>query len=295
MPWPKIDSNQRVSGGRNRGEPYPRPATWKRVVNPMRNPEPPRPRPTIFFYVFTLIYAQAGFTRKFRHFLPCQHNITYFAIPEQNKRHLYALGSECVMCVFCEETVITHQHLSIFECPCDSNCPKTSKISPQQMDAKVQHYCGHHQSQVPHPMDLNSIPNLPVPMGAPSQFSFHSSFPMDSMMVANALQDKATIPGFQAPSFHNNLEIGMLNVNNPPVNSVRPPQPAMMRPPMYPPPPPYMPSCTCPPPARKPPADRVPTPIPSRKQPQTPPPSPIQEQVDESVEIEVEVEIAADE
>lgn len=283
MPWPKIDGNHRVSGGRIRDEPYPRPATWRRVVNPMRNPQPPRPRPTIFFYVFTLIYSQAGFTRKFRHYLPCQHNITYFTIAEQHKRHLYALGSDCVMCGFCEEMVISHQHLSIFQCPCNSFCPKTTKIPPQNIDAKIQHYCGHHQSQVPHPLDLNSIPNLPIPLGAPSQFSFHSSFPMDSMIIANALHDKHTHPSFSGSS-----PMGTINVNNPPSNS--------MQFPMGPPPPPYVPSCTCPPPARRPPADRVPTPIPFQRQPQTP--SPIQEQVEievDPVEIEVEVEIASDE
>lgn len=286
MPWPKSDSAHRVSGGRNR--PYPRPETWKRVVQPLKNPHPPRPRPTIFFYVFTLLYSQSGFTRKFRHFLPCQHNVTYFAIPDQQKRHLYALGSDCLICAFCEETIVAHSHLSIFQCPCDNNCPKSSKLPPTVIDAKIQHFCQQHQSQVPHPFDLNAIPNLPVPMGAPSQFTFHSSFPMDSMLVAQALQEKTTEMTFPGPSNINPFEASTLDVNNPPVN--------LMRPPMRPPPARHASPCTCSSSIRRAGVNRVPTPIPPiqtkgpKTPPKTPPPSPIQQE-----EIEVEVELVVDE
>jgi hypothetical protein len=286
MPWPKIDSAyDRVSGGRS--HPYARPQMWKRVVNPQKNSQPPRPRPTLFFYVFTLIYSQAGFTRKFRHYLPCQHNITYFAIPDQSKRHLYALGSDCAMCAFCEETLVCHTHLSIFQCPLDANCPKTSKVPPQSIDAKIQHACYQHQAHVPHPLDLNSITNPPVPLGAPSQFSFHSSFPMDSMLVAQALQEKGTLGNNPGPVFPPpRSEMGMINVNDPPVNSARPP---MCPPPMCPPPPSRcVAQCGCPPPPYR----KAPTPFPFRR-PHTPPPSPVREQVEESVDI-VEVEIALD-
>lgn len=287
MTWPKEDA-QRVFGGRIR--PYPRPEAWKRIVHPAQNPEPPRPRPIIFFYVFTLLYSQSGFTRKFRHLLPCQHNVTYFAISEQSKRHLYALGSECKICAFCEETVVSHSHLSIFQCPCNSTCPRSSKIPPHHIDAKIQHFCGHHQQTVPHPLDLNAITNLPVPMGAPSQFSFHSSFPMDSMVVALALQDRQGNNNPPGASPISNCDVGTMNMNRPPVN--------IMGPPRYPPPPPrVVPHCTCPPTTRNAdcPANRTPTPFPGNEQrfrsTRPPPPSP-QERSENS---EVELEIAVDE
>ena len=160
---------------------------YNRMVRPSKHPVPPRPRPTIFYYLVTLVYAQNGFTRKFRHFLPCQHNVVFHAIADTPKRHLYAAGSDCLICPCCDETIISHIHLNIFQCPTNNACPMIRKVPAMQIQGRIEHFCGLHQMTVPHPNDLNVITNLPVPLGAPCQFSFHSSVPQDSMLVVNAL------------------------------------------------------------------------------------------------------------
>ena len=196
-------------GGRSH-HPHPyRPSTWRAIARPQVHPSPPRPRPTMFFYILSLIYSQNGLTRKFRHYLPCSHNVTYFSINELNKRHLYAAGCECALCPFCEETIVYHSHLNVFHCPQTAYCPKISKIPSVQVEGRFEHFCGSHQAVVPHPLDLNSIRNLPISFNSPTQFAYYSNIPNDSVSLVNCLyarhrpeEANAHIPemGVHAPS-----------------------------------------------------------------------------------------------
>lgn len=178
-------SSSSSSGGRN--PPYLKPSTWRSIAQPQVHPSPPRPRPTVFFYILSLIYSQSGLTRKFRHFMPCVHNVTYFGISDLNKRNLYAAGSECQLCPFCEETVISHIHLNVFHCPNDAFCPKFNKIPSTQVEGRIEHFCGSHQAVVPHPLDLNLVRDLPISFNAPTQFSYYSNIPNDSVSLVNSL------------------------------------------------------------------------------------------------------------
>lgn len=172
-------SNFSARGGRD--------LPYNRMIRPKQHPVPPRPRPTIFYYLVTLVYAQNGFTRKFRHYLPCQHNVVFHAIADTTKRYLYAAGSDCLICPCCDETVLSHIHLNIYQCPTNVSCPLIRKIPAMQISGRIEHFCGLHQITVPHPNDLNHLTNLPTPLGAPCQFSFHSTMPQDSILVVNAL------------------------------------------------------------------------------------------------------------
>lgn len=193
-------------GGRNRvGQvlPYPQPHPPRslhpntnfpnipqfilRQLTPMRCPTPPRPRPAIFYYVFTLIYAQNGLTRKFRHYLPCSHNVTYLGIQDVQKRHLFASGCHCMICPFCEEIQICHSHLNIFQCPCSERCPKVNRVPSSLVEAKIEHTCFSHQDGMPHPNDLNQLTTLPMPVNTPFQFSYHTTLTQDSVLLADAL------------------------------------------------------------------------------------------------------------
>lgn len=159
----------------------------QRQLTPMRCPTPPRPRPAIFYYIFTLIYAQNGLTRKFRHYLPCSHNVTYLSIQDVQKRHLFASGCHCMICPFCEEIQICHSHLNIFQCPCTERCPTVNRVPATLVEAKIEHTCLSHQDGMPHPNDLNHLTTLPMPVNTPFQFSYHTTLTQDSVLLADAL------------------------------------------------------------------------------------------------------------
>lgn len=200
-------------GGRNRQAhvlPYPQPIPpppintspnfpnlpdfIRRQLTPMRCSTPPRPRPAIFYYVFTLLYAQNGLTRKFRHYLPCSHNVTYLGIQDTQKRHIFASGCHCMICPFCEEIQISHLHLNIFQCPCTDRCPTVNRVPATLVEAKIEHNCFSHQEGMPHPNDLNSLASLPMPVNTPFQFSYHTTLTQDSVLLADALYGRN--PGF---------------------------------------------------------------------------------------------------
>jgi hypothetical protein len=154
---------------------------------PQEHPAPPRPRPPIFYYVFTLLYLQDGQTRKFRHYLPCGHNPVYLGINDIQRRHIYAAGSFCLICPFCEEVQITHLHLNLFQCPNNEACPKVRKIHPTQVNAKIEHDCVSHQAGVPHPNDLSQYATLPCPTTTPFQFTYHTTLTQDPTLLADAI------------------------------------------------------------------------------------------------------------
>lgn len=214
-------------GGRNRHAhvlPYPQPTPpppvntnpnfpnlpqfIQRQLTPMRCSVPPRPRPAIFYYVFTLLYAQNGLTRKFRHYLPCSHNVAYLGIQDVQKRHLYASGCHCMICPFCEEIQISHSHLNIFQCPCTERCPVVSRVPSTLVEAKIEHTCFSHQEGMPHPNDLNSLTSLPMPVNTPFQFSYHTTLTQDSVLLADALYGRN--PGF------NGLNLSQMPSSPPP-------------------------------------------------------------------------------
>lgn len=167
------------------------PSFIRRQLNPTRCPTPPRPRPAIFYYIFTLVYTQGGQTRKFRHYLPCSHNVTYLAIQDTQKRQLFATGSHCMICPFCEEIQISHLHSNIFQCPGNDRCPKMERIPALVVDAKIEHSCMIHQEGMPHPNDLNSITPLPMPVSTPFQFTYHTTVTQDSVLLAEALYGRS--------------------------------------------------------------------------------------------------------
>lgn len=167
------------------------PSFIRRQLNPTRCPTPPRPRPAIFYYVFTLIYTQGGQTRKFRHYLPCSHNVTYLAISDTQKRQLFATGSHCMICPFCEEIQISHLHLNIFQCPSNDRCPKLERVPALLVEAKIEHSCMRHQEGMPHPSDLNSLTTLPMPVSTPFQFTYHTTMTQDSVLLAEALYGRS--------------------------------------------------------------------------------------------------------
>lgn len=158
-----------------------------RALSPSRHPAPPRLRPTMFYYVFTLLYIQNGLTRKFRHLLPCMHNQVYLGITDIQKRQVYASGCQCMICPWCEELQVLHKHLNIFQCPLNETCPIITRKPARPIEVAIEHNCQDHQQTMPHPNDLNQYSTLPLPLTTPFQFSFSTSITGDPLLLANAL------------------------------------------------------------------------------------------------------------
>lgn len=208
-----------------------------RALNPSQHPAPPRLRPTMFYYVFTLIYLQNGLTRKFRHLLPCIHNQVYLGIVDVQKRHVYAAGCQCMICPWCEELQFFHTHLNIFQCPVNESCPKVTKKPPRPIEVIIEHNCQDHQQGMPHPNDLNQYSTLPLPLTTPFQFTYHTSVTGDPLLLADALfgpnGDQTTFPTFNQ-SIHGPIPCCHQNHQPcppPPYQPPTPPTPTVESPP----------------------------------------------------------------
>ena len=245
---PSTQQVHSYSGGRNPHPTHPGsqlpfsqfaniPQFLQRALAPFENPSPPRPRPPIFYYVFTLIYLQNGFTRKFRHYLPCTHNTLYLGINDIQKRHVYAAGCHCLVCPFCEEIQITHFHLNLFQCPNNATCPKVRKVVSTLVNAKIEHDCATHQNGMPHPNDLNQYPNLPYPITTPFQFTYHTTVTQDPTLLADAIfgpvvhqVNQALLPTY-SPVVHENpypqYPYSGPQTTQPPAYPASPPPPAV--------------------------------------------------------------------
>ena len=167
---------------------------WRPILCPAKHPNPPRERPVMFYSVLTLLYTQFGITRKLRHFITCVHNVAYHAIDCYQKRQLYAAGSICRICPYCPKMLYHHTHSNIHGCPGNGVCPTVREITPGRFNhVYIDHLCLIHQNTVPHPLDLDTTENLPIPHCTPFQFTFHTTAPHDSLLIVQALSDSTGI------------------------------------------------------------------------------------------------------